>query len=252
MVRGDLQRIASFHANKLAELGDPLVRCDEWATMIISFPSEWRELVKSCHYNSMELDVASKPKTKPGEWGTQPHPVHRCATCNGTFPTLKALEAHKKAKHKTRAQFSSLIGASRVCPCCHVEFSSRTRLLAHISEKRNRGGRLYSCNTLMAAGMVMPVDQAELRTALESDKLARTLARKAGHTVPVSESLAKRPRVGTSILQQQLCRRKRLAAGDPLPALPNNALYLRELKPVRRVRAKTSQDSIIVQHIKCA
>jgi hypothetical protein len=199
----------------------------------------------------MELDVGSKMKTKPGEWGSQPVLAHRCSACGASFANAKALESHRKAKHKTRAAFTSMIGSSRVCPCCHVEFSTRTRLLAHISEKRNRGGRKYSCNMLFAAGLVRPLGEDELSSAYAADTEARTLARKAGHTVPITENLAKRPKVGTTVLEQQLNMRKRNAAGVVVPTLPSNAVQLDKLRPLKRARAKTSQEDVILQHVSC-
>ena len=249
MISGDLQRTASYHANKFAELGDPLEHCNEWAAMITRFPGEWRELVKGVHYTSMELDVASRPKTNPGEWGSLPPAMHKCTSCGSSFPSAKALEAHRKAKHKTRAAAAKKVGMSRVCPCCHVQFSTRSRLLAHASEKRNRGSRAYTCSMLFATDLVKNLDDAELATAFEDDKQARTSARKSGHSVPISESLAKRPKVGTTILEQQRARKRKSAAGLEVVILPPNAVQLDDLHPLKRICTKMSQNQVILQHI---
>ena len=248
-MRSDLVRMANFHYKKLAELGDPTECAEKWASLILNFPGEWRALVKALSFNSMELDVASKTRSSPGEWGSQPLYEHKCTVCNSTFASLKALQAHERARHRKRTKLASLVGSSKVCPCCHVQFSTRSRLLAHVSEKRIRGARSYSCHTLMSAGLVPAVGTEELNTALAADTAARTEARKAGHTVPISMSLAKRPKTGTSVLEQQRGRKHKLSAGDEVTTLPPNAVFLDELKPLKRVRTKTSQEMIVMQHV---
>ena len=249
LISDDLRRLANFHGKKVEELGDPTVHCERWAALITDCPSGWRELVKAVHFNSMEFDVAAKPKTKPGEWGSMPLPAHKCATCGDSFPSAKALEAHKKAKHKTRAAVAAKIGTCTVCPCCHVQFSTRSRLLAHASEKRNRGGRAYTCNALLLAGLVDDLGDDDLTDAFANDKQARTAARRMGHTVPISESLAKRPKVGTSILEQQRSRRRNLDAELEVTLLPSNAVQLDDLRPLKRICTKSSQDQVVIQHI---
>ena len=164
-------------------------------------------------------------------------------------PKARRISYISRSKHKSRAAFSTLLGSSKVCPCCHTEFSSRPRLLAHVSERRNRGGRRYSCNTLFATGLVHPPSHDELQSALEADKETRTLARKSGHTVPLSECLAKRPRVGTTVLEQQRARKRMLDAGHGVTSLPANALHLCDLRPRKRFRSKSSQEEVVLQHI---
>jgi exonuclease III len=249
LVRNDLQHLARCCADKMSELGDPLENFEAWASVAVHFPREWKSLVKRCHLTSMELDANSQKKFDPGHWGSQPPLSHSCLVCEAAFSTAKALESHRRAKHKSRAAFSTLLGSSKVCPCCHTEFSSRPRLLAHVSERRNRGGRRYSCNTLFATGLVHPPSHDELQSALEADKETRSLARKSGHTVPLSECLAKRPRVGTTVLEQQRARKRMLEAGHSVTSLPANALHLCDLRPRKRFRSKSSQEEVVLQHI---
>ena len=249
LVREDLMQMASCNADKMRELGDPLVNFDAWAEVAKSYPFEWRALVKRCDLTSMNLDATARARSASGEWGSQPVLRHVCAQCNAGFPTFKALESHKRAKHKSRTPLSNLIGSSNVCPCCHTAFSCRARLLAHVSEKRNRGSRQYSCNTILLAGLVQPPSAANLAIAFDEDKEARSAARKSGHTVPLSQSLAKRPRTGSSVLAQQISRKRKLVAGDPVAQLPENAVFLDQLRPKRRLRTKTSQELILMQHI---
>ena len=249
LVRSDLQHLASFNADKVTELGDPLQNFDAWAYVAAGYPREWRALVKRCQFTSMDLDVASKVRCNAGEWGSQPILGHTCTLCSASFATAKALESHRRVRHKMRAPLATLVGSSKVCPCCHTEFSSRPRLLAHISEKRNRGNRLYSCNSILAAGLVQPPQNSDLEAAFAADREARTAARKAGHTVPLSECLAKRPRTGTSVLAQQTARKRLRDAGVAVTTLPTNALFLDELKPLKRMRTKSSQELVVLQHL---
>ena len=250
LIQDDLRRVATFHGCKMDELGDPTVNGDRWMKLILAWPSEWRCMVRALHFNSMELDVASKAKTASGEWGSQPPSNHYCSTCGLSFKSAKALETHMKSKHKTRASAAQKIGRSCICPCCYVQFSSRTRLLAHASEKRNRGSRPFSCTNLLASNLVSPVDIDELNAAFEVDKRARTSARKAGHTVPLSETLAKRPRTGCSVLEQQHTWKRKRDAGETITILPANAVDLDLVRPLRRARRKISQSDVIMQHLR--
>ena len=249
LIRDDLKRLATYHGSKMKELGDPIQHGKEWALFIQNFPREWRELVKAVFYNTMDMDVAAKPKTAPGEWGSQPLAAYACSRCSCTFRTARALEAHAKAKHKTRAPAAPKIGLSTICPGCHVDFNTRSRLLAHASEKRNRGRRAYSCSMLFASDLIKPVHVDEFSTACEADKRSRTAGRKAGHTVPLSQALAKRPRVGVSVLEQQLERKRKSAEGAEVTVLPGNAVQLDLLRPLKRARAKTPQDQVVLQHL---
>ena len=249
MILDDLRRLASFHGHKVSELGDPAVNGDRWMKLIQDWPVEWRSLVRALHFNTMELDTAFKVGTISGKWGSQPPSSHRCVTCGLLFKSSKALETHMKSKHKTQASASSKIGRSCVCPCCYTQFASRTRLLAHVSEKRNRGTRTFSCSNLCASNLVKAVDAAEFEEAVEIDKRARTSARKSGHTVPLSESLAKRPKTGTSILAQQRAWKRKAEDGQAPSVLPGNALDLDRLRPLRRVRRKASQEDVVAQHL---
>ena len=251
LICNELRRLFNFHGAKLDDLGDPVENGERWASFILEYPRAWRELVKSVAYNCMDLDAASKLKSKPGEWGSLPL-LHKCSVCNEAFATAKALETHKKAKHKMRAAAAKKVGLSCVCPCCHVQFSSRARLLAHASEKRNRGSRAYTCSTLFASDVVKTVPDDELAVAFANDRSARTTARRAGHTVPISATLAKRPKTGSSVLEQQRCRKRRLAAGLEVTELPNNAVQLDSLAPLKRICTKSSQELVVTQHLQMA
>jgi hypothetical protein len=102
---------------------------------------------------------------------------------------------------------------------------------------------------LFASDLIKPVHVDEFSTACEVDKRSRTAGRKAGHAVPLSQALAKRPRVGVSVLEQQLERKRKSAEGAEVTVLPGNAVQLDLLRPLKRARAKTPQDQVVLQHL---
>ena len=231
LIRSDLQRISKLCAAKLSDLGHPLIDPDKWASFIVKFPGEWKQLVKSCSITTMEMDRPLKKDKLAAEAPLASR--YRCNVCEATFPTQKGLDAHARAKHLARSDMSRFIGKSLTCPVCYGTFSSRPRLLAHVSEKRNRGLRRFSCHQVCCSGLVQPVCHLEFTEALESDKHIRTAAKRSGHTTPLSETLAKRPKTGTSIVDQQTAYLKRAAEGSEVAALPSNAVALNML-PRRR------------------
>ena len=247
LIRSDLQRISKLCAAKLSDLGHPLIDPDKWASFIVKFPGEWKQLVKSCSITTMEMDRPLKKDKLAAEAPLASR--YRCNVFEATFPTQKGLDAHARAKHLARSDMSRFIGKSLTCPVCYGTFSSRPRLLAHVSEKRNRGLRRFSCHQVYCSGLVQPVCHLEFTEALESDKHIRTAAKRSGHTTPLSETLAKRPKTGTSIVDQQTAYLKRAAEGSEVAALPLNAVALNMLPPKKRVRSKTSQDDVVLQHI---
>ena len=139
------------------------------------------------------------------------------------------------------------MGSSTVCPVCFVKFSTRIRLLAQINEQRNRDKRNVTCSHVLRARLVAPIPVDELATANDGDRKLRLLSRKRGHTNPLSIGLAKRPRVGTTLVQQQ-----QLYHAQPPSekhTLPINALHEQGLPPLKRLRGKSSVDDILQQHV---
>ena len=117
----------------------------------------------------------------------------------GRVNTSKALEAHVRKIHDTTCPTAKFLGDSSVCPVCSVQFSSRARLQAHISETRIRGARLINCGCVIRAGLVKPAGSDCFAKASLADREARKVARKRGMTQPRSEVHAKRLRIGGSL-----------------------------------------------------
>ena len=99
----------------------------------------------------------------------------------------------------------------------------------------------------LKAGLVDPVSPEELSAATEADRKLRGLTRKEGHTTPLSTSMAKRPRTGSSIVEQQ--RLFQLMPSALMRRLPTNAVDLLALPPRKRIRVKSSAEVCLQQHI---
>ena len=142
------------------------------------------------------------------------------------------------------AQQLSVYGASAVCPVCSMQFSSRTRLQAHITESRVRGSRLINCGCVIRAGLVEPAESVSLAKAVLSDREARREARKRGMTQPRSVVHAKRLRIGGSLALAASSAHAERQKRDP-ESIPANALDWLDIKPAKRLRAKTSVDQMV-------
>ena len=62
-VMKDLQQILDFHRNKLYELGPPEIAPCKWMSFMLDYPYQWKQLVKSTRFTSMELDIRKSPTT---------------------------------------------------------------------------------------------------------------------------------------------------------------------------------------------
>ena len=111
----------------------------------------------------------------------------KCSVCDECFLSSKALECHKRIRHKSRAPQRFYAPASGVCPVCQNVYNSRLRLLAHLCDRRrDRCWKTITvCPSNYTALSPTPVDELDV-----SDRCARREACKAGH----SHSLA----VGTA------------------------------------------------------
>ena len=135
------------------------------------------------------------PKCVLKKLSREQHPAeaHTCVHCSRVFPTWRALGMHMRMQHQ---EASSKFGPkwfdseSAACPICGSGFSTRLRLVAHLSEKRTRHGRA-PCFTQVEPHMrITPEECARLD---EIDREARRAAKKKGHTQPLTAGLVTRP-----------------------------------------------------------
>ena len=240
-VQDDFRLLARFHSPKLDELGDPVSNACAWASFICSYPQEFAALVRKLVLHTMPLDkVVGKISKIESQAST-----HKCLQCGAGFQSRKALLTHIRVKHHQCSDTSRVVGVDPVCPVCMTRFSSRTRLLAHLAETRVRGKRVLTCGTVVRAGLVAHISPDDLATARLQDRHARSDSRKRGHTQPLASWPAKRLCSGGTLAAAAAQAQKRLR--ECLPELvPSNAVDWQALKPTKRIRGKTSLDTLIL------
>ena len=239
LVVDDMLSLQRFHKPKLDSLGAPDDQFAAWHDLIKHYPAEWAALVRTMSFASMPLDVASARKSDSSTCSRAGR--YKCTHCSASFGTSKALGSHCRAKHKSRTGLSCYVGLSKRCPVCMVSFSSRTRLLAHVSDSRNRGMRALTCHDVLRAGLCAPVPEAEHSEACQADRALRRTARRSGHTQPLSEAPAKRRKVTSGLVS--------IEVPDREDDVPSNQFQWRSLPPAKRLRSKTPVDAVVSQHI---
>jgi hypothetical protein len=207
LVMEDMRKLGRYHLDKLADLGDPAECADRWMSFIIGFPAKWSQLVKS--YLSCEC------------WDHR----HSCPECRAesgaiwSFASNKALQSHRRRKHGVRPSIRDNVDSFGTCPVCKTIFSSRLRVIAHLSEKRMRGRCAFTCGMKLVEGNYarLPSDYVSSLDGL--DRTALTTARRAGRVQPLVRFIAQRSRKRAS------------------PDVQNDATSVPKR---RRIRSKTS------------
>ena len=109
----------------------------------------------------------------------------RCDLCvDCTFASERALKAHKRAKHQVRTEIRFFADEDGQCQCCRTAFSSRLRLVAHLSDARRPSCREW----MFVHGSKL--DETRVAELDELDKAARNTARAGGLTQPLSRGPA--------------------------------------------------------------
>ena len=151
--------------------------------------------------------------------------------------------SHVRRKHEAVSGVSAYVGKSRRCCVCSTLFSSRTRLMAHLTDKRLRGSRKFNCRqVVLNSGFIEKVDVGEYHEAHLQDRNSRRNARKRGHSQPLSLFPAKRAKAGTSMA---------MASNECRDEFPSNLFDWRRLPPAKRLCKKTSLDDVMshwIQH----
>ena len=68
---------------------------------------------------------------------------HPCVTCGARFRGSRALLQHQRTAHGRRCVAKNFAPAHGQCPVCRVVFSTRLRLVAHLTETGVRGSREF-------------------------------------------------------------------------------------------------------------
>ena len=148
-----------------------------WWSFIREQPEKFKEMVKDLFFCESVCD------TRVEATDTDVVTRFACNECGGrSFSTSKALKAHQRAKHGARNHLRYYCSDSGQCLACHKTFSTRWRLLAHLSDDRRPGCRDW----VLAFGVKMSEDEVQRLDA--SDRVQRQVARKCGHTQPLSKA----------------------------------------------------------------
>ena len=168
-------------------------------------------------YPSQPGNSHKRPRTqlKDKEGGEVAHP-HICAECRASFNSARALGMHARISHGQRSFQTNYADSDGICPICSKIFPTRLRLIAHLTERRPRGGRV-PCGLQLDQARRLSNERVAMLDALDTKE--RSKARKAGKT---------QPSVGG--------RSKRLAI-----AIATGASEVEAVKPSRkRLRSKTT------------
>ena len=202
MMLDDLSNLRLHRLDKLNELPNPRDDFNVWACLMSHFPNEFSQLVDSVVTFESPSDTCKAEKSRT--IGT-----HFCSLCDcKPFLSSRALQAHQRVVQRVRNQPKQFLDDSCVCPVCKAFFSTRLRLISHISEKRKRGKAQITCNQVLLSGAFKPLPQKKLDELDAKDREARKQARRSGRTQPIALFPAKRSRVRASP-DESTCKRRR-------------------------------------------
>ena len=115
--------------------------------------------------------------------------VFQCNFCDGDkarqFMSLKALQSHQRVVHKVLSPMRAYADESGTCPVCSTCFRSRLRLLAHLCDSRRP-----TCRDACFSRDITPLTETRVVELDKLDRLARTEARRAGHSHAISRGHA--------------------------------------------------------------
>ena len=155
-VRADLVALWLHFSWKLSELGHPMECPDKWHHLIVSYPAAWKALVKSWiepFAGDMAVTAGDRKRQRREEQSRratagmgdashslcvphgrhagivasahrgaeQAHP-HRCAECERSFVSARALGMHNRKMHGARCDAKFFADYSGICPICRNMF----------------------------------------------------------------------------------------------------------------------------------
>jgi hypothetical protein len=196
LVISDLRVLRSCMGDKLAELGDPVADAAKWFTFICDYPSAWKSMLHQLHLTSLPIDAQRAKKNVCQMAGVQAYQCDQCQKIgkSTSFPSMKALLCHMRKLHGVRNMFRQFVDSRAICPVCRVQFETRIRAIAHLTETRCRGRMKQTCRKAIEDGRFEPLP-ARIVTILDTaDARCRKHARAAGKTQVTVRVPAKRAR----------------------------------------------------------
>ena len=206
----DMYEVQKFLSPKLDALGDPWTCSHRWLDFFRNWPNQWAQLLKKFSPVTTAADGAAGRALSQKRGGEVCiADSFRCPTCAAAFGTGKALAQHRRIRHGERMQARRFVGADCSCPVCGIKFASRTRVLAHLAEKRSRGKHGgVPCGSAITSGRWAPLPPALIDVLDSADRTERAAAWKRGWTQPHAEVHASRARGGRVVAPDHLPNKK--------------------------------------------
>jgi len=156
---------------------------NDWFLFICRSEVEWSRAVKNLFFYGSCCDrIVDTSDVGVTQW--------RCGTCSTgasrlCFSSAKALASHCRSKHGVKNPMRFYADASGKCPICSTSFQTRLRCLAHLSDSRRP-----RCRDKILSGDLQPLALDEVRAMDASDRTARRMAWRSGHTHPLASAPA--------------------------------------------------------------
>ena len=167
----------------LSELEDPALAPESWETFWITFPGQWRGLVKKLKLAALgdpalARDVlAAIPELAPAEGSSSDDEGFLCGLCEKTFGSAAAARMHCSKVHGTGfAAFAQQFIGSSICPGCGTDFHSRPRCIRHLAAGQGKA----SCRDMLLAGGFPLLEPEEAAAAMLAEQAHRAATRRAG------------------------------------------------------------------------
>ena len=173
-IRNDLISCYKLSSKAREHLPDPKRSQNEWYLIMSNKNNVWRDIIESLHFYESICDRTASKGT------CDAISAFVCTVCAQSFGSSKALQAHNRAKHKSRSDRRFFAHANSICHACNTIFSNRPRLIAHWSDMRRP-----KCWEWVSKHVV-PLTVAQVTELDEADKQLYRAARRSGHTRPLS------------------------------------------------------------------
>jgi len=181
-LRDDFMVFFKCSAAVRSELPVPIgdLALHRWFNFVNDEPLKWGELVRNVFFYESVLDRHVTPHAPVRAILT-----HKCDVCDLYFSTRKGLDQHKRRKHGVLSDMRFFARTDGVCLACKTVFSTRLRLLAHLTDRR----RDYCRGYILANSS--PLHASEVQALDHVDRAARRLAHRAGHSHPIAVQSAR-------------------------------------------------------------
>ena len=174
LVRQDMRVLYDSVSEVQLVLPSPSISPMAWFCFVRDCPNEWAALVAKLNFVESVLDTCC-PIVHAQHLNT--HVCDLCPEPRPSFPSAKACNQHMRIRHAIKSPVKVYIDGSGVCPICQTNFSSRLRVLAHVSDTRRP-----KCRDQILAGACAPLPRAVFSKLEAKDRSSLKAARKQGNT----------------------------------------------------------------------